>query len=131
MLRYLRPRGAPTCTFPLIITVQFTPYAPKPRRVLNIERDISVTNDISGWQFRATGNPQPFEKSDRYLTEKKPEQFTSEMLEEYCGALGIDLFDESFYGGRGALIRSRFWFFPRPKGTSVREAQIGLGINID
>jgi hypothetical protein len=82
-----------------------------------------MTNDISGWQFRATGNPQPFEKSDRYLAEKKAERFTSEMLDEYCHALGIDLFDESFYGP--------FLVFPRPKGTSLREAQIGLGINID
>jgi hypothetical protein len=98
---------------------------------LNIERDISVTNDVSGWQFRATGNPQQFEKPDRYLAEKKSERFTSDMLDQYCHALGIELIDESFYGGCGALIRSRFWFLPRPKGTSLREAQISLGIYTD
>lgn len=98
------------------------------REFLNIERDISLTNDISGWGFRATGSPQPFEQSDRYLARQKADRFTSEMLEEYCRALGIDLFHEDCYGGAGAIIRSRFWFLPGPKGSSLRGAQMSLGM---
>jgi len=85
-------------------------------------------NDVSGWEFRATGSPQPFERTEQYLKEKTADRFTSEMLGEYCHALGIDLFDENFYCGPGVLIRSRFWFLPRPKGISLRDAQIQLGM---
>jgi len=108
--------------------VQFTLFSPVPTKFLNIERDISVMNDVSGWDFRISGTPQPFEDTGRYEARKKAERFTAEILEQYCRAIGIDPFNEAFYGGPGAIIRSHLRFGGSPKGTSLREAQMNMGL---
>jgi hypothetical protein len=81
---------------------------------LNRIRSISVSNDISGGEFSAQGEIQFFEQTENYQKRKIVERFTPEMLESYCRALGIWLFDESFYGG--SCLRSH---------RKARTSQIG------
>jgi hypothetical protein len=109
--------------------VKFTLFAPEKRAFLNIERSISVINDVRGWKFNAIGTVQDFEQVDRYAGAKVADRFTPAMLEDYCRALGIDAFDESFYGGRGYLTHSYPWFLPRLKSISLREARRQLGFS--
>jgi len=107
--------------------VQFGLYAPANRSFLNIERSISLINDIDGWEFNTLGTVQSFERVERYQERKKASRFTSEMLEEYCHALGIDLFSESFYGGPGFVISARVWFStPQPVPLTEVQRKIGL-----
>jgi hypothetical protein len=109
--------------------LKFTLFAPENRDLLNIERSISIINDIGGWEFNSIGALQPFEHAERYAARRIAERLTSEMLEDYCRALGIDLFDESFYGGPGVLTHSSFWFLPRLPTTPLAEARLQLGLS--
>jgi hypothetical protein len=84
--------------------VRFELYAPEPREWLNQERTITAMNEGQGWFFEATGVVQAFESSERYGAKAPKDRFTPDMLAEYCLALGIRLFDPSFYGHSGILI---------------------------
>ena len=88
---------------------------------------MSVINDVRGWKFDQLGAVQDFEQADRYAAKRIAERFTPEMLEEYCRALGIELFDENFYGGAGFVTYSYPWFLPRLPGVSLSEARKQLG----
>jgi hypothetical protein len=83
----------------------FTLYGPEKTDWLNRIRRVSVTNDVSGWEFVARGQVQPYEQTDNYTKRSVAERFTVGMLESYCRALGIETFDEAFYGGRGLAIK--------------------------
>lgn len=85
--------------------VRFELYAPEKREWLNLERSITAMNDKGEWIFETTGSVQPFEKIERYKAKAVKDRFTAELLEEYCAALGIRLFDEDFYGPTGLLIK--------------------------
>lgn len=75
-----------------------------PRAYPNSDRAIWLANDGGSWTFGANGTPLPFEDVERYQRKEVQERFDSEMLEKYCRALGIDLFDEPFYGPDGVLL---------------------------
>ena len=109
--------------------VMFTLYAPQPRKFLNVDRAITLINDVGGWTFRTTGDPQPFEQPERYEARKKADRFTSEMLENYCRALGIDLFNPDFYGGQGLLIHAEPRFLPKLKTIPLEEARRQIGLS--
>jgi hypothetical protein len=84
--------------------VQFQLFAPEPRDFLNIERSIVAMDDGGKWIFETMGEVQPFERVEKYKARRIRDRFTPEMLEEYCQALDIRLFDEEFYGHAGVLI---------------------------
>jgi len=107
--------------------VKFTLFAPEPRQRLNIDRSVSVINDVRGWKFDSLGTVQPFEQVERYGAKRIAERFTPEMLEAYCRALGIELFDENFYGGPGFVSFTAPWFLPRLPSVSLTEARRQLG----
>ena len=65
---------------------------------LNAGRTIHAGYYDDGWEFGANGPPLPFEESERYNERRIRDRFTDEMLERYCAQLGIDLFNENFYG---------------------------------
>jgi hypothetical protein len=109
--------------------LKFTLFAPEKRDFLNIERSVSIINDVGGWEFNSIGAVQPFEHVDRYAARRIADRLTSGMLEEYCRALGIDLFDQNFYGGPGVLTYSSLWFFPKPPTTPLAEARRLLGLS--
>jgi hypothetical protein len=141
LARQLRCRGLACGCIPNTLTrkalatqgtwgaVKFTLFAPEPRDFLNIERAVSVINDVRGWEFNAIGRPQAFERPERYTARRIADRFTSEMLEEYCGALGIQLFDENFYGGSGVITHAHPWFLPRAATMTLDEARARLGLN--
>ena len=107
--------------------VKFTLFAPERRDFLNIERSVSVINDVRGWTFNSVGRVQDFEQVERYAARRIANRFTPEMLEDYCRALGIDLFDEGFYGGAGFIVLSYPWFLPKLATTTLAEARKQLG----
>ena len=72
--------------------------APQNREFLNYERAVYLMNDGGRWEFKTYGEVLPFEEPDRYLSRRLADRFTSEMLDTYCNALGIKVFDESLSG---------------------------------
>ena len=110
-------------------TLKFTLFAPEERDFLNIERSVSIINDVGGWEFNSIGTVQAFEHVDHYAARRIADRLTSGMLEDYCRALGIDLFDENFYGGPGVLTHSYPWFLRSPATTPLAEARKLLGLS--
>jgi hypothetical protein len=103
MSEHLKCRGLAVTCIPNT-AVRFELYAPEKREWLNLERSIAAVNDYGKWTFKVTGSVQPFEKTERYKAKAVKDRFTPELLEEYCAALEIRLFDEDFYGPPGLLI---------------------------
>ncbi len=73
---------------------------------LNQERAVVAMNDGGSWLFSADGIQQPFEEPESYKAKRIADRLTGEMLERYCKALGISLFDETFYGTKAAVINT-------------------------
>jgi hypothetical protein len=78
--------------------VEFSLYGPKRINWLNVIRSVSIANDVNGWQFAAEGEVQPYEQIENYRKRKIVERLTPDMLESYCAALGIEVFNSDFYG---------------------------------
>jgi hypothetical protein len=73
-------------------------------------RSIEATFDGSRWIFSADGPEQWFEATDAYRARRVRDRFTSAMLERYCKALDLEVFDAAAYG-RGpwwCVATSRF-----------------------
>jgi hypothetical protein len=77
---------------------EFSRYGQKKNDGLNVIRRASIANDAGGWQFAAEGEIQPYEQLENYQRRKIVERLTPLMLESYCTALGIELFNSDFYG---------------------------------
>ena len=72
----------------------------KPNPILNIRRSVALVNEgnwSNKWDFYTSGEPFPFEQTERYNTYRKTDRFTPEMLDAYLKELGIDAFSEDFY----------------------------------
>lgn len=108
--------------------VGFELYAPEKRDWLNLERSITVMNDRGEWTFETNGTVQQFEKTERYKAKEIQDRFTSELLEEYCGALGIRLFDQDFYGPSAALLEIADPLPPDFIPISLAEARESIGL---
>jgi len=108
--------------------LQFRLFGPRPNPILNHVRSIDLIYDGDRWVFDIAGEPQPFEHPDRYKARRLRDRFTSEMLEEYCRALGIEVFDPSFYGSRAVLVRTAVDLPPAALSLSLEEAQAWLEI---
>lgn len=70
-----------------------------------------IAHKESKWEFREYGEPLPFEESDAYKARRIKDRLTPDMIERYCGHLGISLFDLDFYDGVGRIVG-----FPAPYG---------------
>jgi hypothetical protein len=97
-------------------SVQFEMFGPLRTDFLNYVRTIEMTFDGSRWVFGADGTEQWFEETDAYKARRVRDRFTSEMLESYCKALDLDVFDPGSYGPQSVLIRSDV---PVPTGGQV------------
>lgn len=73
---------------------------------VDFRRLIYTMHHYTRWKFHQSGEPLPFEETDRYTHPKIPMRFDQELLDKYCRALGIDAFNPHFYGPR-FLIRRR------------------------
>lgn len=108
--------------------VSFTLYAPHKTDFVNIERAIAAANDGGRWVFRESGKIQPFENTERYQSKRIADRFTSEMLEQYCSAFGIRLFEASFYGPGGLLLNVSDPLPNGHPGWSLAEAREYYGL---
>ena len=106
--------------------VTFVLLGAEKKEFMTYERTIVAANDGGRWVFRSNGAPLPFEQVSRYSARRVADRFTPEMLEEYCAAFGIRLFDPAFYGPNGTLFKL---FHPRPKlrPMSLEEVQREMG----
>lgn len=69
-------------------------------------RSIQVSYQ-SGWDWRISGEVQPWEETDRYERKLIRERFDLSMLNRYCRALGIRRDDAHFYGPRATLMEEK------------------------
>jgi len=72
----------------------------KPNPILNIRRSVYLVNEgnwTNNWDFGTSGEPFPFEQTERYQAKRKTDRFTPEMLDTYLKEFGIDAFSEDFY----------------------------------
>ncbi len=86
--------------------VVFALYGPSKMDWLNRIRSVSLTKDVGGWEFAANGEVQPYEQTENYR-KRRVDRFTPEMLESYCAALGIELFNADFYGEESLLEHTK------------------------
>ena len=86
-------------------------------------------NGVHGWTFKTLGLAQDFEHVERYGNGRIADRFTADMLEDYCRALGINLFDETFYGDAGCITHSYPWFLPKLPTVTLAEAREQLGLS--
>jgi hypothetical protein len=81
-------------------------YGPsRDERSSNLLRAISLVQDGPRWHFILDGELQEFEELDHYADASVRSRFTEELLERYCSAVGVRLFDTGFYGS-GLLVES-------------------------
>lgn len=71
----------------------------------------------SKWEFRQSGHALPFENVKIYDSPKVRDRFSVDLVEAYCCALGITLFDPDFYWGDGFVIQSYL-----PPGTELHDS---------
>ena len=102
--------------------VKFAIYGPNQTDWLNRVRCVYVMNDVSGWEFAAGGQVQPYEQTENYQKRRIADRFTAEMLDSYCAALGIDLFNPNFYGEECLLVHMKGKNSPGPS-MSIAEAR--------
>lgn len=108
--------------------VQFELFSPLKTDFINYVRTISVTSNGTKWRFDANGLEQAFEEPDAYTKRSIRERFTSEMLERYCQAIGVDVFDPAFYGPRAVLFDSGRVPPPAAHVMTLEQAQQWLEI---
>ncbi len=106
--------------------VAFTLSGPKETDWLNRVRHVSAMNDGGKWMFDAEGEVQPYEQPEKYAQRKIADRFTPEMLESYCSALQINLFDSNFYGPKGLLVHQLTKFPHVSPQMSISEANARL-----
>jgi len=72
--------------------VQFQLLGPLKTQFLNHVRGIEAIYD-GKWHFPVSGTQQAFEEPEAYSARRVRDRFTSAMLERYCQALGVDVFN--------------------------------------
>lgn len=84
-----------------------------------------VAHKESRWEFSEDGERLPFEEVGQYQAKKIKDRLTFEMVERYCGHLGIELFDPDFYAGAGYIIHSyappNASFYPEYPAKQLRD----------
>jgi len=108
--------------------VQFELFASHETDFINHLRYVGVTTDDAGWEFSANGPVQPFEETLEYSAHRVRDRFTPEMLERYCSALGIDLFNPAFYGPNAVTVINKCSLPPDSPCLSRQEARKRLGL---
>lgn len=82
----------------------------------------------AGGVFTASGTEQWFEELEAYQARRNRDRFNSEMLDRYCKALDLDVFNPVAYGPRAVLVHSKVAVPPNGKVMSIAEVQQWLGI---
>lgn len=100
-------------------------YSPIKTEFLNTLRSVCVAYDGGKWVFETTGVQQPMENIGKYKAKLVRDRFTSEMLNGYLSALGIDAFSDEFYlpQGEAILIEKQGPVAPNLKEFSLEMAR--------
>lgn len=85
-------------------SVVFEIYGPEKTDFVNTVRSVAVVYDGKKWVFSESGVVQDFEQPEIYLQRSVRSRFTVEMLQGYLASLGINAFDDGFYGVDGGLL---------------------------
>lgn len=85
---------------------RFEKIATSSAEYLNYERVIEVAEEDGRWTFELAGREQSFERPDAYRCRSVRQRFTPEILQDYCAAVGVYPFLESFYDAEAHLIES-------------------------
>jgi hypothetical protein len=101
-------------------------HGPDETEWLNEIRHVSAREDGEPWIFFQRGEVQPFEQVERYDNKHIRDRFTPEMLESYCAALGILVFDATFYGPKSFLVHQRTKFPSTSPKITFQEAYTRL-----
>jgi len=75
--------------------------------VWGITRSISLSNDVSGWEFQEVGEPWAFEDRHRYDNRPVMSSFDRELAEQYLLTFGIRANDPGFYQGAAIATKLR------------------------
>jgi hypothetical protein len=108
--------------------VQFELFGPLQTKFLNYVRTVAVTFDGSKWVFNADGTEQEFEEVEAYRARRIRGRFTSEMLERYCQALGLDVFNAETYGPEAVFFESAVTMPANVVAMTLAEAREWLEI---
>ena len=85
-------------------------------------------NDGGKWKLELHGVEQAFEEFEAYRARRVRDRFNSQMLERYCQALDVDVFNPDFYQSEAVLIQSGITLGRNPITKTLAEAQAWLGI---
>lgn len=107
--------------------VQFELFGADRTEWLNSVRSVAAVHDGSRWRFITTGTVQPFEQPAAYDARKVADRLTSDLLAQYCAALGFRPFQPDAYGD-AVLVESHPQTALGIRPISLFEAQRKLGI---
>lgn len=96
-------------------------YGPEAESRTGAVRVVCATNDGGRWSWDTSGTPLAFERVEFYEERRIRDRLPPWLLAEYCLALSIPVFEESFYGSRGLLITN----MARQSMTSLRTESLG------
>jgi hypothetical protein len=95
---------------------------------LKIVRSISVAYD-NRWRFDQAGDVLPFEIPSRYTLKNIVDRFTPDTLSNYCRALDIRPFDDSFFNGPAVLAKRETVYQGTSRELSLSEARREIGLS--
>jgi hypothetical protein len=107
--------------------LHWTLFGPLQTQFINYVRTVAVTYD-NGWHFHAIGTEQDYEEVERYSLRTRRDRFTSEMLERYCQAIGIDVFNADWYGPRCTMVERQITYANKLTFLTLEETQHRYGI---
>jgi hypothetical protein len=107
---------------------RFDLFSPEATGLINPSRTVSATNDDGRWVWNAYGDPLSFEDESAYENKRVRDRLTRTMVADYAMALGVSLFDESFFGLQSCLVSHDGVVPARSRMASFAEIQTELGL---
>ncbi len=103
---------------------RFDLYGQQPVDFLNCSRSIASTNDGGRWSWEVSGDILDFEEPDNYGRRDIKNRLTMDMISRYCSAVGVELFNDEFYGTGGILVDNQMIEKSDCRTMSYSEARI-------
>jgi hypothetical protein len=88
---------APGALWPAVVWEVYAPPELGGRPPLGYRRSVAAMNDGGRWVFEQSGEPFPFEETEKYARPRKRDRFTREMLQAYLQAFGLTPWSDDFY----------------------------------
>jgi len=110
--RLLSCRGVTVSCFPDIKEqssgqMRFDLWGQEPVDAFHCTRSIAATREDDTWSWDVAGMPLSFEKMETYSRKRIKDRFPPELAIQYCLAVGVNPFDESFYAQSGVIVENR------------------------